>query len=38
LWSVSASLPPGASGQFAVFYIVAGTTYWDNNSGLNYAF
>jgi hypothetical protein len=38
LWSVSASLSPGASGQFAVFYIVNGTTYWDNNFGLNYSF
>jgi hypothetical protein len=38
LWSVSASLPSGVSGQFAVFYSAAGTTYWDNNFGLNYAF
>jgi len=38
LWSVSASLSPAASGQFAVFYIVGGTTYWDNNFGLNYSF
>jgi hypothetical protein len=38
LWSVSAQLSPGASGQFAVFYIVLGTTYWDNNLGSNYPF
>jgi len=38
LWSASASLSPGASGQFAVFYIVSGTTYWDNNFGGNYTF
>jgi hypothetical protein len=38
LWSVSASLSPGASGQFAVFYIVSGTTFWDNNFGGNYTF
>lgn len=24
--------------QYAVFYNVEGTTYWDNNFGLNYSF
>jgi hypothetical protein len=38
LWSVTTSLSPGASGQFAVFYIVNGATYWDNNFGANYLF
>src|SRR5438105_15863887 len=38
LWGVSASLSDGASCQFAVFYIVNGTTYRDNNFGGNYTF
>jgi hypothetical protein len=37
-WAVSIPLTPGASGQFAVFYIVGGATYWDNNFGANYLF
>lgn len=37
LWTVSVQLTPGASGQFAVFYIVGGATYWDNNFGGNYS-
>ena len=28
----------GATGQYAMFYNVEGTTYWDNNFGLNYSF
>ena len=38
LWAISVQLTPGASGQFAVFYIVGGATYWDNNFGANYPF
>src|SRR4051794_25542436 len=29
LWKISVPLTPGASGQFAVFYIAGGVTYWD---------
>jgi hypothetical protein len=28
----------GATGQYAMFDNVEGTTYWDNNFGLNYSF
>jgi Carbohydrate/starch-binding module (family 21) len=38
LWKISVLLTPGASGKFAVFYIVDSTTYWDNNFSLNYSF
>jgi hypothetical protein len=38
LWKISVSLTPGASGKFAVFYVVGGSTYWDNNFGLDYSF
>jgi hypothetical protein len=38
LWAISVQLTLGASGQFAVFYIVGGATYWDNNFGANYSF
>ena len=38
LWNIMAPVGVGATGQFAVFYIVAGATYWDNNFGLNYTF
>jgi hypothetical protein len=38
LWKISALLTPGASGKFAVFYIVDSATYWDNNFSLNYSF
>jgi len=38
LWNIVAPVGIGATGQFAVFYNVAGTTYWDNNFGLNYSF
>jgi hypothetical protein len=37
-WRVAVMLPPGASGQFAIFYIVAGNTFWDNNFRTNYSF
>jgi hypothetical protein len=37
-WAISVQLTPGASGQFAVFCIVGGATYWDNNFGANYSF
>jgi hypothetical protein len=37
LWAVSVQLTPGVSVQFAVFYIVGGATYWDNNFGANYS-
>jgi hypothetical protein len=37
-WTISVQLTPGATGQFAVFYIVGGATYWDNNFGSNYSF
>jgi hypothetical protein len=37
-WRVSVGLTPGASGKFAVFYVVGGATYWDNNFGLDYTF
>jgi hypothetical protein len=38
LWEISVSLTSGVSGQFAVFYIVGGVTFWDNNFGANYSF
>jgi len=38
LWTISAPLGAAATGQFAAFYNVAGTTYWDNNFGLDYSF
>jgi hypothetical protein len=38
LWNVKALVGAGQKGQFAVFYIVSGVTYWDNNFGLNYFF
>jgi hypothetical protein len=38
LWKISVALTAGASGKFAVFYVVGGTTYWDNNFGLDYSF
>jgi Carbohydrate/starch-binding module (family 21) len=37
-WQVMAPVGVGATGQYAAFYTVAGTTYWDNNFGLNYSF
>ena len=37
-WNIAAPVGAGATGQFAVFYTVAGATYWDNNFGLNYTF
>ena len=37
LWNIG-PVVVGATGQFAAFYTVAGATYWDNNSGLNYSF
>ncbi len=37
-WEIVAPVGVGATGQFAVFYNVGGTTYWDNNFGLNYSF
>jgi hypothetical protein len=38
LWTISVALAPGSSGRFAVFYMVDGATYWDNNVGVNYSF
>ena len=38
LWEIVAPVGAGESGQFAAFLTVAGTTYWDNNFGLNYSF
>ena len=38
LWNIVAPVGVGKTGQFAVFYIVAGATYWDNNFGANYSF
>ena len=37
VWNIG-PVAVGATGQFATFYTVAGATYWDNNSGLNYSF
>lgn len=37
-WKILAPVGVGATGQYAVFYNVEGTTYWDNNFGLNYSF
>ncbi len=36
--NILAPVGVGAAGQYAVFYNVEGTTYWDNNFGLNYSF
>lgn len=38
LWNITVPVGAGTAGQFAAFYTVAGTTYWDNNFGLNYTF
>ena len=37
-WQIVVPVGVGATGQYAVFYSVEGTTYWDNNFGLNYSF
>ena len=37
-WTISAPVGAGAAGEFAVFFNAAGTTYWDNNFGINYSF
>ena len=37
-WQIVIPVGVGATGQYAAFYTVAGTTYWDNNFGLNYPF
>jgi Carbohydrate/starch-binding module (family 21) len=37
-WNITATVGSPATGQYAVFYDVAGATYWDNNFGLNYSF
>ena len=37
-WQIVTPVGVGATGQYAAFYTVAGTTYWDNNFGLNYPF
>jgi hypothetical protein len=37
-WQLSAPVGIGQHGQFAVFYSVNGTTFWDNNFGVNYHF
>jgi hypothetical protein len=38
LWIVKINVGAGQSGQFAVFYGVNGSTFWDNNFGRNYSF
>lgn len=38
LWNAAASVGVSQHGQFAIFYIVDGVTYWDNNFGSNYLF
>ena len=38
LWNIVVPVGVGTAGQFAVFYTLAGATYWDNNFGLNYTF
>ena len=38
LRNILAPVGVGATGQYAMFYNVEGTTYWDNNFGLNYSF
>jgi hypothetical protein len=37
-WQIVAPVGVGATGQYAALYTVEGTTYWDNNFGLNYSF
>ncbi len=37
-WHIAAPVGIGQHGQFAVFYSVNGTTFWDNNFGVNYSF
>ena len=37
-WHIAAPVGIGQHGQFAVFYSVNGTTFWDNNFGSNYSF
>ncbi|MFL6447376.1 MAG: hypothetical protein ACJ746_06755 [Bryobacteraceae bacterium] len=37
-WSISAFVGVGKHGQFAVFYSVNGSTFWDNNFGANNLF
>ena len=38
LWEISAPVGTGRHGQFAVFYNVNASTFWDNNFGKNYSF
>jgi hypothetical protein len=38
LWNIAPVVGPGVHGNFAVFYDVNGTTFWDNNQNANYAF
>jgi len=38
LWNIAPIVGLGAHGQFAVFYEVNGTTFWDNNQNANYPF
>jgi hypothetical protein len=38
LWAIFVFVGTGSHGQFAVFYSVNGSTYWDNNFGANYSF
>jgi len=37
-WQIVIPVGVGATGQYAAFYNVEGTIYWDNNFGLNYPF
>lgn len=38
LWEVNVPIGIGTQGQFAAFYTVNNTIYWDNNFTLNYSF
>jgi hypothetical protein len=38
LWEITAPVGLNNHGQFAAFYIVQNSVYWDNNFQANYAF